>query len=112
MKRVLITGIAGFVGSHFIDYLLTEKPEVEIHGTILPKKEQKQFRQSHKIICHQCDLNQKEPIGKLIAEIRPDKIFHLAAQSYVSSSWENPELTLHTNIIGQSNLLEAVRAVR
>ncbi|MFA6215762.1 MAG: GDP-mannose 4,6-dehydratase [Patescibacteria group bacterium] len=111
--KILITGITGFVGSHFVDYLSQSQPEVEIHGTVLPNQATNEvFGQNQKVVLHPCDINEKFEIRRLIMELKPDKIFHLAAQSYVSSSWENPELTLHTNIIGQSNLFEAVRHLR
>jgi len=107
--KVLITGITGFVGNHFVDYLLAKHPEVEIHGTVLPSSNQGPQKEIH---YHTCDINEKFQVRKILMEVKPDVIYHLAAQSYVSSSWENPELTLHTNIIGQSNLLEAIRDLR
>ncbi|MDP2933872.1 MAG: GDP-mannose 4,6-dehydratase [bacterium] len=111
--KILITGISGFVGSHFADFLLSNFSEVEIHGTVLPASERGEFaRQYPRITSHPCDINVKDQIRRVLEEVKPDRIFHLAAQSYVSSSWENPELTLHTNIIGQSNLLEAVRSLK
>jgi len=111
--RILITGIAGFVGQYLYKYILENHPGVEIHGTILPHPEQNQFCSVNKeVVCHDCDIDNKMQVKKIIMAVKPDIIFHLAAQSYVSSSWENPELTLHTNIIGQSNLLEAVRQLR
>ncbi len=64
------------------------------------------------LFSHCIDINHKESVKEVMAAVKPDIIFHLAAQSYVASSWENPELTLHTNIIGQSNLLEAVRQLQ
>lgn len=111
--KVLITGIDGFVGRYLVDYIVANHPEAEIHGTILSKEEKNSYCLNKKeVICHQCDINEKMQVRKIVMELKPDIIFHLAAQSYVSSSWENPELTLHTNIIGQSNLLEAIRQLR
>ena len=111
--KILITGIDGFVGSHLVDYILANHSQTQIHGTVLPEAEKNSYCRTEKnITCHSCNINEKFQIRKIIMEIKPDIIFHLAAQSYVSSSWENPELTLHTNIIGQSNLLEAVRGLR
>jgi GDP-4-dehydro-6-deoxy-D-mannose reductase len=56
-----------------------------------------------------CDLLDAFSVHKLIASIRPDRIFHLAAQSHVPTSWNAPAATLHDNIIGQLNIFEAVR---
>lgn len=111
--KILITGISGFVGGHFADFLLSNFPEVEIHGAVLPERAQGEFAgQYPRIILHPCDINDKDSVRRVLERIKPDRIFHLAAQSYVRSSWENPELTLHTNIIGQSNLLEASRSLK
>lgn len=111
--RILITGIKGFVGSHFIDYLLKNQPEAEIYGTFLPVVNKSQIiTDERKVNYYPCDINNKIQVGKMLMAVKPQRIFHLAAQSYVSSSWENPELTLHTNVIGQSNLLEGVRHLR
>lgn len=111
--RIFITGIAGFVGGHLTDLVSSSFPETEIHGTVLSAGEQGEFAGQHpRTILHPCDINGKDQIRRVLEEVKPDRIFHLAAQSYVSSSWEKPELTLHTNIIGQSNLLEAVRSLQ
>lgn len=111
--KVLITGIGGFVGQYLNDYISQNHPEVEIHGTVFSNAHiDRTIFADNKFISHVCDINDKEKVRELINLVRPDIVFHLAAQSYVSSSWENPENTLHTNIIGQSNLFEAVRQLR
>ena len=110
--RVLITGITGFAGSHLADYLLAEHPEVEIHGMC-------RWRSPRENIIHlgdrvrltEGDLRDEASLRRVMAEARPDAIFHLAAQSFVPTSWRAPTETLTTNIAGQSNLFEAVRAV-
>lgn len=109
--KILVTGITGFVGGHFAEYIASAHTEIELHGTALalglpPHLEHLKGR----LMLQECNISDKARVQKLIAETLPDSIIHLAAQSYVSSSWENPEQTLHTNIIGQSNLLEAVRS--
>jgi GDP-4-dehydro-6-deoxy-D-mannose reductase len=109
--RVLITGITGFAGSHLADYLLAEHPDVEIHGIC-------RWRSRRENIAHlgdrvkliEGDLRDEASLRQVMAESRPDAIFHLAAQSYVPTSWRAPTETLTTNIAGQANLFEAVRA--
>ena len=64
-----------------------------------------------KINLVECDLLDAFSTHKLIASVRPDRIFHLAAQSHVPASWNAPASTLQDNVIGQVNLLEAVRSV-
>ncbi|MGB3563847.1 MAG: GDP-mannose 4,6-dehydratase [Thermoanaerobaculia bacterium] len=111
--RVLITGITGFAGSHLADYLLAEKPEVEIFGI-------KRWRSRMENIAHlegqvqlrEADLRDYTSIHRVLDEVRPDAIFHLAAQSFVPTSWRAPAETLSTNIIGQTYIFEAVRALQ
>jgi len=110
--NVLITGISGFAGSHLAEYILHTHRDTMLHGSFFSSRHPEHI--AHllgKYRAHTCDIEDKPQTFALIRAIKPDIIFHLAAQSYVSSSWENPERTLTTNIIGQSNLLEAVRAI-
>lgn len=108
--RVLITGITGFVGSHLADYILENHPEVEIHGLKRWRSPMDNIRhcETH-LNLFDGDLCDLSSMLKMIGEIAPDWIFHLAAQSYVPFSLVAPNITLVTNIIGTANLLEAVR---
>lgn len=115
--KVLITGISGFAGSHLADFLVAQHPQawpdVKLFGSVFSLRHAENIKQLEgKFVSVLCNFDEKQEVFKLIQSTKPDIIFHLAAQSYVSSSWENPEKTLHTNIIGQSNLLEAIRALR
>lgn len=113
MKKALITGIAGFAGSHLAEYIISQKKDMEVFGTVLPNLELKNIsRFIDKVKILPCDINNKNEVENVIGRVLPDIIFHLAAQSYIHSSWENPEATLQTNIIGQSNIFEAVRTFR
>ncbi len=110
MKRALITGITGFVGSHMAEYLLAEQPEVEIYGIARWRSRKDNVGNimgKFKLI--ECDLNDAGSVRQMMEEARPDYIFHLAAQSFVPTSWHAPVDTLTTNVIGQLNLFEAVR---
>ena len=108
--KVLITGITGFAGSHLADYILEEHSEVEIYGI-------KRWRSRTENISHlfdrvklfECDLRDAFSVENVLSEIQPDRIFHLAAQSFVPSSWSAPSESLHTNIIGQLNIFESLR---
>ena len=108
-ERVFITGVTGFAGSHLVDYLLT-LPEVEIFGM-------RRWRSRTEHIDHlsedvrivECDLRDQTSVTRALSEIRPDKIFHLAAQSFVPASWNAPEESLHTNVIGTLRLFEGAR---
>lgn len=110
--RVLITGITGFAGSHLAEYLLAEVPGVEIYGT-------KRWRSRMENIDHlqdkielvECDLKDANAVRQALADIRPERIFHLAAQSFVPASWRAPSETLANNIISQTNIFEAMRSL-
>lgn len=109
-KKVLITGIAGFVGSHLADYILTNFPDAEIHGLRRPRSDLSNIRHAaSNLKLHECDIKDAHNIYEVVGRIKPDVIFHLAAQSFVPASFEGPTETLSTNILGQANLFEAVR---
>ncbi|NQW15888.1 MAG: GDP-mannose 4,6-dehydratase [Chloroflexi bacterium] len=111
--RVLITGITGFVGSHLADYLLAEHSDVEIHGTKRWRSPGDNVRHLPDTVrLHNCDLRDLASLITVFEEVKPDIIFHLAAQSYVQTSFTAPADTLETNVVGTSNLLEAVRITK
>lgn len=114
-KRVLITGITGMVGSHLADFLL-ENTDWNIYGVCrwrspLDNVEQLLERANKKdrIYFEYADLNDQISLIKVINNIKPDYIFHLAAQSYPMTSFTAPIETLNTNILGTCRLLEAIR---
>ncbi|MEW6610008.1 MAG: GDP-mannose 4,6-dehydratase [Patescibacteria group bacterium] len=110
--KILVTGVTGFVGGHLAEFLAVHHPEIELHGTArtLEAPHYMEFLKG-RLRFHECDIDDKRGVEKTISDVFPDVIIHLAAQSYVNSSWERPEATLHTNIIGQSNVFEAVRGL-
>jgi GDP-4-dehydro-6-deoxy-D-mannose reductase len=106
--KVLITGVTGFVGSHLAEYLL-KKGDIEVYGIERWRSKKENIRHiEEKINLIECDLRDSSSVEKSISKIRPDKIFHLAAQSFVPTSWNAPAETITTNIIGQLNIFEAV----
>lgn len=108
--RVLITGITGFVGSHLAEYILKHHPGVEIYGIRRWRSRTENIEHLlDKIHVLECNLVDASSVKTLIADVRPDKIFHLAAQSFVPSSWNAPAESLTTNIISQLNIFEAMR---
>jgi GDP-4-dehydro-6-deoxy-D-mannose reductase len=110
--RALITGITGFAGSHLADYLTAEHPDVEVFGTYRWRSRMENVEHlGGKIRLLEADLRDYVSIHSTLREARPDVVFHLAAQSFVPSSWRAPVDTLSTNIEGQTNLFEAVRAL-
>ncbi|MBN1222897.1 MAG: GDP-mannose 4,6-dehydratase [Candidatus Aminicenantes bacterium] len=107
--RVLITGITGFAGSHLADYILANHPDTELFGVIRWRSRMENISHNRDNIglC-EGDLKDIVSLRKCLAEIKPDRIFHLAAQSFVPTSWKCPAETFAINAIGQINLFEAV----
>ncbi len=109
MKRVLITGITGFVGSHLAELLLSNG-EFEVYGIERPRsKNENILHIRNKLKLFEADIRDAASMYRLIKEIEPHYIFHLAAQSFVPHSFTAPQETLVTNVIGTLNVLEAIR---
>jgi GDP-4-dehydro-6-deoxy-D-mannose reductase len=107
MGVCLITGIGGFLGSHLADFLLTQGWEVT---GILRQDSSNVAHIRHGLALFHCDILDKAQIESVVREVRPEAIFHLAAQSLPSRSWQEPEATFQVNVLGTLNLLGAVRA--
>ena len=111
MVTNLITGIGGFVASHLADYLL-EKQE-KVVGTYRWTEDMQRIKHiQDKITMVPADLLDLSSLIRVIADNKPDYIFHLAAQSYVPDSFTNPIITIETNTVGTVNLLEAIRLIK
>lgn len=107
-KKALITGITGFVGSHMAELLLSEK--VEVYGIQRWRSKTENIEHiKDKIQFEEADLLDAHSLYTVIDKIKPNYIFHLAAQSFVQSSWASPTQTLEVNITGSAHLFEAVR---
>ncbi len=109
MMRILITGITGMTGSHLAEYLLAES-NVEIHGIVRPQDSRNFLAGVEKeLVLHECDLRDASAVISMVKEIKPEQIYHLAAETSVAGSWENPDHTITNNITCQLNVFEAVR---
>jgi GDP-4-dehydro-6-deoxy-D-mannose reductase len=107
--KVLITGITGLAGSHLAEYLL-DQGECEIHGTIRWRSSRKNIAAfEKKLHLHECELKDPHAVARMLKEVRPQRIFHLASQSSVAASWNSPGDTLANNITAQLNVFEAIR---
>jgi len=114
--KVLITGITGFAGSHLAEYLLAEHPEVEIYGTYRWRSRMDNIEHltgegGETVHLVECELRDASSVRSAIEASRPDLVFHLAAQSFVPSSWSQPNDTITSNLSGQTNLFEAIRSL-
>ena len=113
ISKVLITGIAGSGGSYLAEYICKNHSEVEIHGLAYSRSTRKNLEGIlNKVIPHEADLMDFGSVFSVLEEVRPDVIFHLAAFANVRASFDTPNSFLSNNILGTSNLLEAVRLAR
>ncbi len=137
--RVLITGITGMAGSFLAEYLAHHHPDLEVFGTFRwrSKLDNLQDLRRHgklnvldegqrvtddsilqryvrpgAVTVVDCELQDASAVRHVIRAVRPDRIFHLAAQSFVPTSWTAPAATLQNNTISQVNLFEAVREAK
>jgi GDP-4-dehydro-6-deoxy-D-mannose reductase len=109
--RILITGITGFVGSHMAEYALAQGAQVFGSSRWRSRTENIEHLRPHvKLI--DCDLRDLAAVRSLLEATAPTHVVHLAAQSFVGSSWQMPAETLSTNIISQVNLLEEIRRLK
>ncbi len=111
--NILITGITGFAGSHLAEYILAHHPGVKVHGLVRWRSRMENIApllHTGKITLYEADLKDMSSLRKALAAARPDRIFHLAAQSFVPASWKLPAETFMINAVGQINLFEAVMA--
>ena len=113
MRNILVKGGTGFVGSHMIDYILKYaiRPEQKIYCT-------KRWLEDTKNVDHiddkrfefiDCDFNDAPSVYRAIEISKPEKVFHFAAQSFPEVSFHTPSVTLSTNTLGTTYLLEAIR---
>ena len=102
MKKVLVTGVDGFVAGYLSDYLF--KSGYDVYGTTISET-----YKNDKIKIFKMNLLDAENVSDVIKNISPNMIFHLAGQSAVGLSWQKPVLTIDVNVNGTLNLLEAVR---
>ena len=113
--RALITGITGMVGSHLADFLL-ENTDWDIFGVCRWRSPLdnvshllERANKKDRIFFEYADLNDQVSLMSVVNNVKPDYIFHLAAQSYPLTSFTAPIDTLNTNILGTCRLLEAIR---
>jgi len=111
-QKILITGITGFVGSHLADYLL-EKEDIQIYGlkrwNLEKVRDIRHLLDNERVTLLDCDITDPIGVRKVLEKIRPDKIFHLAAESFVSPSWLHPSHYMDVNFKGTVNFLDAIK---
>lgn len=107
--KVLITGITGFAGSHLAEFLLA-RGGTEVHGTQRWRSRTENIEHLEgRITLHDCNFQDASSVRLVMEKVRPERIFHLAGQSFVRSSWVYPQETFSANVLAQLNVFEAVR---
>lgn len=108
MAKILVTGINGFAASHLARQLVDEGHEV--HGTVRVRSDLYKLEDIlNKITLHLVELTDSLSVEKIVRELKPNEVYHLAAQSFVRLSWDAPSETYRVNIDGTINLLEAIK---
>lgn len=113
--KALITGFTGMVGSHLADYLL-QHTDWDLCGLLRWNEDLSnvehlldRVNEGDRLGLVYGDLNDQPSLLRAVQKVRPDYVFHLAAQSYPQTSFDAPLETLQTNILGTAGLLEAIR---
>ncbi len=108
-KIVLITGYCGFVGAHLASHLLEQG--YRVYGTYFaaspPASEEHEACSRH-VTAVECDITKRGDVRRVLQQVRPDFVYHLAAQSHVPTAWKKPEATFKINITGTLNLLQSI----
>ena len=111
MKKVVVTGGAGFIGSNLVKYLLKKKYFVinidKLSYSANPYNT-RHFNKNKNYIFFKTDLNNKKKITKILKKYKPDGVFNLAAETHVDRSIDTPKNFINSNILGTYNLLEAI----
>lgn len=105
--RALITGAAGFAGSHLTDYLLANT-DWELYAFVWERESLDNLAVSERVHVQKGDIARAESIAQAVREAQPDYVFHLAAIAAIPASFQHPGQTMITNILGQVNLLQAI----
>jgi len=111
MNNILITGVGGMVGSHLADYFAVNVKDKKVLGTYYKPTTNIEAISSSTVLV-ECDVRYFQTVLDVISSSKPEKIFHLAAQSFPSVSWKRPQETCDVNVTGTINIFEAIKEVR
>jgi GDP-4-dehydro-6-deoxy-D-mannose reductase len=107
--KIWVTGAGGFMGPYLTDFLFSKG--YSILASYYPSKEKDKLL-NPKIQYIECDVRNRDKVYSILKEFKPDRIFHLAAQSLPTLSWKNPWYTIETNVIGTINIFEGIKELQ
>ena len=109
-KKILITGISGFVGGHLVDHLVDTGSNLQIHGTIRERSNLKYLSKygDEISLCH-CELTDFSSVRQILKKVEPDYVIHLAGQSSINYSWNQPDSLLNANVKSTINIFENIK---
>jgi len=114
-KKILITGISGSGGSYLADYIVENQPDVEVHGISRWHSTSGNHNLENildKVTVHESDLLDLSSIVRVLEEVQPDGIFHIASYANVRNSFITPLSVMNNNVMGTANLFEAIRLAK
>ena len=115
MKKIIVTGGSGFIGSNLVKFLLKKKYfviNIDCLRYSANPYNTENFKKDKNYIFFKLDLNNKNKITKILKKYKPDGIFNLAAETHVDRSIDRPYNFIHSNILGTFSLLESILAYK
>ena len=113
--RILVTGVTGFVGSHMVDYLLKNTKDTQIYAIRRWRSRDDNIKHMYgddRVKFIEADLTDRGSLYRAIEISKPDLVYHFAAQSFPETSFLTPVMTLNTNVLGTTNLMEELKTAK
>ncbi|MEM3444635.1 MAG: SDR family NAD(P)-dependent oxidoreductase [Thermoplasmata archaeon] len=108
--NVVVTGAEGFIGRYLVKMLADEGNTVI--ATWYDEENAKKLGKQENVKLLRCDVRNRKTVEKIIGRYAPEYVYHLAAQSFPTKSWEDPWYTMETNVLGTVNIFEAIKALK
>ena len=109
-ERVLVTGATGFVGGHLVEFVL-KQTNARVYAAKRRRSDTSLPEDAGRVQWLEMDVTDAHNVLSTVKAVRPTHIFHLAAQSFVPTSWKSPVETMTINTIGTVNVLEALKTL-